>query len=173
MGDDSDHSFIPGSWYIFIERYYVIRRASRGRTKFYETGFQRLHTWMVSVDAALFCAMQNPTDSPPPSARMMRRNQQNLAATTWYKHSYENIRKAWNFQAERGFPTLARIQVLSPMLGFLWTVIGMVQSSYLCRRQETTLKYQLLSDVFIRHLLLQLPDLLSASSVILLTIFLL
>ena len=42
----------------------------------------------------------------------------------------ENVGKLEISKLERGFPTLATITGAEPMLGFLGTVIGMVQSFY-------------------------------------------
>ena len=111
--------------YIFIERYYVIRRASREDINFMNRIKDYIHDG--KVDAAM--ALCKSTDSP--SARMIEKGISRLGRPLQdISTAIENVGKLEISKLERGFPTLATITGAEPMLGFLGTVIGMVQSFY-------------------------------------------
>jgi len=111
--------------YIFIERYYVIRRATREDTNFMNRIKDYIHDG--KVDAAM--ALCKSTDSP--SARMIEKGISRLGRPLQdISTAIENVGKLEISKLERGFPTLATITGAEPMLGFLGTVIGMVQSFY-------------------------------------------
>ncbi len=111
--------------YIFIERYYVIRRASREDINFMNRIKDYIHDG--KIDAAM--ALCKSTDSP--SARMIEKGISRLGRPLQdISTAVENVGKLEISKLERGFPTLATITGAEPMLGFLGTVIGMVQSFY-------------------------------------------
>ena len=111
--------------YIFIERYYVIRRATREDTNFMNRIKDYIHDG--KIDAAM--ALCKSTDSP--SARMIEKGISRLGRPLQdISTAIENVGKLEISKLERGFPTLATITGAEPMLGFLGTVIGMVQSFY-------------------------------------------
>jgi len=111
--------------YIFIERYYVIRRASREDINFMNRIKDYIHDG--KIDAAM--ALCKSTDSP--SARMIEKGISRLGRPLQdISTAIENVGKLEISKLERGFPTLATITGAEPMLGFLGTVIGMVQSFY-------------------------------------------
>jgi biopolymer transport protein ExbB len=109
--------------YIFIERYYVIRRATFEDQNFMNRIKDYIHDG--KIEAAL--ALCRSTDSP--SARMIEKGIRRLGRPLQDIHtSIENVGKMEVAKLEKGFPTLATITGAEPMLGFLGTVIGMVQS---------------------------------------------
>jgi len=111
--------------YIFIERFYVIRRATREDANFMNRIKDYIHDG--KVDAAM--ALCKSTDSP--SARMIEKGISRLGRPLHdISTAIENVGKLEISKLERGFPTLATIAGAEPMLGFLGTVIGMVQSFY-------------------------------------------
>lgn len=111
--------------YIFIERYYVIRKATKEDTNFMNRIKDYIHDG--KIDAAL--ALCKSTDSP--SARMIEKGISRLGRPLQdISTAIENVGKLEISKLERGFPTLATITGAEPMLGFLGTVIGMVQSFY-------------------------------------------
>ena len=111
--------------YIFIERYYVIRKATREDTNFMNRIKDYIHEG--KIDAAV--ALCKSTDSP--SARMVEKGITRLGRPLQdISTSIENVGKLEISKLEKGFPTLATITGAEPMLGFLGTVIGMVQSFY-------------------------------------------
>jgi biopolymer transport protein ExbB len=127
--------------YIFIERYYVIRKATREDTNFMNRIKDYIHDG--KLDAAL--ALCKSTDSP--SARMIEKGISRLGRPLQdITTAIENVGKLEISKLERGFPTLATITGAEPMLGFLGTVIGMVQSFYAMSQAGNNIEVSLLSD---------------------------
>lgn len=127
--------------YIFIERYYVIKRATREDTNFMNRIKDYIHDG--KVDAAL--ALCRSTDSP--SARMIEKGISRLGRPLQdISTAIENVGKLEISKLEKSFPTLATITGAEPMLGFLGTVIGMVQSFYAMAQAGNNIEVSLLSD---------------------------
>jgi biopolymer transport protein ExbB len=127
--------------YIFIERYYVIRSASREDQNFMNRIKDYIHEG--KIDAAL--ALCKSTDSP--SARMIDKGISRLGRPLQdISTAIENVGKLEISKLEKGFPTLATITGAEPMLGFLGTVIGMVQSFYAMSMAGNNIEVSLLSD---------------------------
>jgi len=127
--------------YIFIERYFVIRKAAREDTNFMNRIKDYIHDG--KVDAAM--ALCKSTDSP--SARMIEKGMSRLGRPLQdISTAIENVGKLEISKLERGFPTLATITGAEPMLGFLGTVIGMVQSFYAMSQAGNNIEVSLLSD---------------------------
>jgi biopolymer transport protein ExbB len=111
--------------YIFIERFYVIRKATREDQNFMNRIKDYIHDG--KIEAAL--ALCRSTDSP--SARMVEKGISRLGRPLQdISTAIENVGKLEIAKLEKSFPTLATITGAEPMLGFLGTVIGMVQSFY-------------------------------------------
>ena len=111
--------------YIFIERFYVIRRATREDQNFMNRIKDYIHD--SKIDAAM--GLCRSTDTP--SARMVEKGISRLGRPLQdISTAIENVGKLEISKLEKGFPTLATITGAEPMLGFLGTVIGMVQSFY-------------------------------------------
>ena len=109
--------------YIFIERYFVIKKASKEDENFINRIKDYIHDG--KIEAAL--ALCKSTDSP--SARMVEKGISRLGRPLQDINSaIENVGKLEISKLENGFPTLATITGAEPMLGFLGTVIGMVQA---------------------------------------------
>jgi biopolymer transport protein ExbB len=116
-------SFIAA--YIFIERYYVIRQATKEDVNFMNRIKDYIHEG--KIDSAL--GLCRSTESP--SARMVEKGISRLGRPLQdISTAIENVGKLEISKLEKGFPTLATITGAEPMLGFLGTVIGMVQSFY-------------------------------------------
>jgi len=127
--------------YIFIERYYVIRKASRQDQNFMNRIKDYIHDGRI--DAAL--ALCRSTDSP--SARMIEKGINRLGRPLQdISTAIENAGKLEISKLEKSFPTLATITGAEPMLGFLGTVIGMVQSFYAMAQAGNNIEVSLLSD---------------------------
>ncbi len=127
--------------YIFIERYYVIRKATKEDTNFMNRIRDYIHDGKIDAAAAL-CKS---TDSP--SARMVEKGISRLGRPLQdITTAIENVGKLEISKLERGFPTLATITGAEPMLGFLGTVIGMVQSFYAMSQAGNNIDVSLLSD---------------------------
>ena len=127
--------------YIFIERYYVIKKATKEDTNFMNRIKDYIHDG--KVDAAL--ALCRSTDNP--SARMIEKGISRLGRPLQdISTAIENVGKLEISKLEKGFPTLATITGAEPMLGFLGTVIGMVQSFYAMSQAGNNIEVSLLSD---------------------------
>jgi biopolymer transport protein ExbB len=111
--------------YIFIERFYVIRKATREDQNFMNRIKDYIHDGKIESAMAL-CRS---TDTP--SARMVEKGISRLGRPLQdISTAIENVGKLEISKLEKSFPTLATITGAEPMLGFLGTVIGMVQSFY-------------------------------------------
>ena len=127
--------------YIFIERYYVIRKATREDQNFMNRIKDYIHDG--KIDAAL--ALCRSTDSP--SARMVEKGISRLGRPLQdISTAIENVGKLEISKLEKGFPTLATITGAEPMLGFLGTVIGMVQSFYAMSQAGNNIEVSMMSD---------------------------
>jgi len=127
--------------YIFIERYYVIRKATKEDTNFMNRIKDYIHDG--KIDAAV--ALCRSTDSP--SARMVEKGISRLGRPLQdISTAIENVGKLEISKLEKAFPTLATITGAEPMLGFLGTVIGMVRSFYAMSQAGNNIEVSLLSD---------------------------
>jgi len=127
--------------YIFIERYYVIRKATMQDQNFMNRIKDYIHDGRV--DAAL--ALCRSTDSP--SARMIEKGINRLGRPLQdISTAIENAGKLEISKLEKSFPTLATITGAEPMLGFLGTVIGMVKSFHAMAQAGNNIEVSLLSD---------------------------
>jgi biopolymer transport protein ExbB len=127
--------------YIFIERYYVIRKASQEDQNF----MNRIKDYMHDGKIEAAIALCKSTDSP--SARMIEKGISRLGRPLQdINTAIENVGKLEISKLEKGFPTLATITGAEPMLGFLGTVIGMVQSFYAMSQAGNNINVSLMSD---------------------------
>lgn len=127
--------------YIFIERFYVIKKATQEDQNFMNRIKDYIHDG--KIDAAQ--ALCRSTDSP--SAHMVEKGINRLGRPLQdISTSIENVGKLEISKLEKGFPTLATIVGAEPMLGFLGTVIGMVQSFYAMSQAGNNIEVSLLSD---------------------------
>ena len=111
--------------YIFIERYLVLKKASKVDANF----MNRIKDYMYEgkVDAAMQLCRK--TDSA--QARMVEKGITRLGrpladVTT----AIENVGRLEIHKLEKRFPTLATIAGAAPLVGFFGTVIGMIKSFY-------------------------------------------
>ncbi len=127
--------------YIFIERFYVIRNATKEDNNFMNRIKDYIHDG--KLEAAL--ALCRSTDSP--SARMVEKGITRLGRPLQdISTAIENVGKLEISKLEKGFPTLATITGAEPMLGFLGTVIGMVQSFYAMSQAGNNIEVSMMSD---------------------------
>lgn len=127
--------------YIFIERYYVIRKATKEDQNFMNRIKDYIHDG--KIEAAL--ALCRSTESP--SARMVEKGISRLGRPLQdITTAIENVGKLEIAKLEKSFPTLATISGAEPMLGFLGTVIGMVRSFYAMSQAGNNIEVSLLSD---------------------------
>lgn len=111
--------------YIFIERYLVIKKASKSDANF----MNRIKDYMYEgkVDAAVQLCRK--TSSP--QARMVEKGITRLGRPLAdVTAAIENVGRLEIHKLEKRFPTLATIAGAAPLMGFFGTVIGMVQAFY-------------------------------------------
>jgi biopolymer transport protein ExbB len=126
--------------YIFIERYYVIKKASKEDTNFMNRIKDYIHDG--KVESAL--ALCKSTDSP--SARMIEKGISRLGRPLQdISTAIETVGKLEISKLEKSFPTLATITGAEPMLGFMGTVIGMIKSFYAMAEAGNNIEVSLLS----------------------------
>lgn len=127
--------------YIFIERYYVIRKAAREDQNFMNRIKDYIHDGKIEAAMALCKSIDSP------SARMIEKGINRLGRPLHdISTAIENTGKLEVSKLEKGFPTLATIAGAEPMLGFLGTVIGMVRSFYAMSQAGNNVEVSLLSD---------------------------
>ena len=126
--------------YIFIERYLVIKKASKGDANF----MNRIKDYMYEgkVDAALqLCRKTN-----SPQARMVEKGITRLGRPLAdVTAAIENVGRLEVHKLEKRFPTLATIAGAAPLMGFFGTVIGMVQAFYEMSQAGSSLDISTLS----------------------------
>jgi biopolymer transport protein ExbB len=127
--------------YIFIERFYVIRKASREDQNFMNRIKDYIHEGRIEAAMALCKATSSP------SARMVEKGINRLGRPLQdISTAIENVGKLEISKLEKGFPTLATITGAEPMLGFMGTVIGMIQSFYAMSQAGNNIEVSLLSN---------------------------
>jgi biopolymer transport protein ExbB len=111
--------------YIFIERFIVIRRASKEEHNFMNNIRDFMHDGRV--ESALTLARNN--DSP--IARMIEKGILRLGKPlNDINAAIENVGKLEISKLEKNIAGLATVAGVAPMLGFLGTVMGMVRAFY-------------------------------------------
>ena len=128
--------FLAGGWlmwvllllggvtiFIFVERFVAIQRASRLNINF----MNRIRDFIVEgkiKDAVALCRKEN-----TPIARMIEKGIERLGRPmSDVQNAIENVANLEVSKLENGLPFLATIAGGAPMIGFLGTVIGMVQT---------------------------------------------
>jgi biopolymer transport protein ExbB len=111
--------------YIFIERYIVIRRASKEEPNFMNNIRDFMHDGRI--ESALTLARNNHS----PIARMIEKGILRLGKPlNDINAAIENVGKLEIAKLEKNVAGLATVAGVAPMLGFLGTVMGMVRAFY-------------------------------------------
>lgn len=111
--------------YIFIERYIVIRKASKDAPYFMD----RIREYLADgkKDAAIKVCKQ----TRAPYAAMIEKGIMRIGRPTAdIQSAIENVGNHQVAQMEKGFTMLATISSGAPMIGFLGTVTGMIRAFY-------------------------------------------
>lgn len=126
--------------YIFVERLLTIRKASQTPDEFMD----KIRNMVVSGDingAKLLCA-QNDT----PIAKMIEKGISRVgSAMKNIEVSIENVGKIEIYKLEKNLSFLATISGAAPMLGFLGTVLGMIQAFIAIAQEEGSVSPKILS----------------------------
>ncbi|MDD2324082.1 MAG: MotA/TolQ/ExbB proton channel family protein [Bacteroidales bacterium] len=111
--------------YIFIERYLMIKRASKEDKNFMNNIRDYMH------NGRLEAAMDLCKNTNTPIARMIQKGLSRLGKPlTDINAAIENVGNLEVARLEKNVGTLATVASVSPMIGFLGTVIGMVKAFY-------------------------------------------
>lgn len=111
--------------YIFVERYIVIRKASKDAPYFMD----RIREYLADgkKDAAIRVCKQ----TRAPYAAMIEKGIMRIGRPTAdIQSAIENVGNLQVAQMEKGFTMLATISSGAPMIGFLGTVTGMIRAFY-------------------------------------------
>jgi biopolymer transport protein ExbB len=127
--------------YLFIERLLTINKANKEPEQF----MSKVKELVLKGDiggAKLLCA-QNDT----PVARMIEKGISRIGSPLKnIEASIENVGKLELFKLEQNLPTLATVAGAAPMMGFLGTVIGMVEAFISIAQEEGSVSPKLLSS---------------------------
>jgi len=127
--------------YLFVERYLTINKANQDPDPF----INKIKSLVQKGDingAKMLCAQ---TDSP--IARMIEKGVTRIGSPLKnIEASIENIAKIELFKLEKNLPTLATISGAAPMMGFLGTVMGMVEAFISISQEEGSVSPKLLSS---------------------------
>lgn len=127
--------------YLFIERLLTINKANQDPGAF--MGKVKELVLRGDVNGARVMCAQN--DSPV--ARMIEKGISRIGSPLkTIEASIENVAKIEIFKLEKNLPTLATIAGAAPMMGFLGTVIGMVQAFIAISQEEGSVSPKLLSS---------------------------
>ncbi|MFO7791159.1 MAG: MotA/TolQ/ExbB proton channel family protein [Bacteroidota bacterium] len=127
--------------YIFVDKYMAIKKASKDDEQFMnniKTNIQK-----GNVDAALTtCSTTN-----SPLARMLEKGVKRIGRPlNDINAAVENVGKQEIARLEKGLPVLASIAGGAPMIGFLGTVMGMIQAFFDMANAGNNIDVQLLSN---------------------------
>ena len=127
--------------YIFVERVRTIKAASQTPDQFMTQIRQQVERG--DVDGARLTCQQH--DSPV--ARMIEKGVARIGSPLKnIEVSIENVGKIEIFKLEKNLSLLATISGAAPMLGFLGTVIGMIQAFISIAQEEGSVSPKLLSE---------------------------
>ena len=127
--------------YLFFERLMIINKANQNPDPF----MNRVKDLVVRGDitgAKMLCAQQ---DSPV--SRMIQKGLSRIGSPLKnIEASIENVGKLEIFKLEKNLSSIATIAGAAPMMGFLGTVIGMVEAFIAIAQEEGSVSPKLLSS---------------------------
>jgi biopolymer transport protein ExbB len=127
--------------YLFVERLLVINKANESPEQF--MGKVREYVLRGEINSARMLCAQNDT----PVARMIEKGLSRIGSHLRdIEASIENVGKLEIFKLEKNLSVMATIAGAAPMIGFLGTVIGMVQAFIAISQEEGSVSPKLLAD---------------------------
>ncbi len=127
--------------YIFIERYFVIRRLSKENINFMDKIKDFIHDGKIESAQTLCQSIDTPI------ARMIEKGIQRIGRPlNDINAAIENIGRLEIYKLEKGLPTLATVAGAAPMIGFLGTVMGMIIAFYDMSNAGSNINVALLSN---------------------------
>jgi len=126
--------------YIFVERYMAIRKASKYDTNFMNRIREYIHEG--KIETALNLCRQSDT----PIARMIEKGIERIGRPlNDVNTAIENVGNLEIAKLEKNLPLLATVSGGAPMIGFLGTVVGMIDAFYKMSAAGNNLNIGLLS----------------------------
>ena len=111
--------------YIFFERFFAIKKAGK-----FDSGLlEKVKAYITTgkIDAAIALCQSNPN----PASRMIEKGIRRIGRPlNDVSAAIENVGNLESSKLEKGLPTLASVAGGAPMIGFLGTVMGMIQAFY-------------------------------------------
>jgi biopolymer transport protein ExbB len=127
--------------YIFLERYFAIRKATKEDSNFMNRIRDYIHEG--KIDSALALCQSKDT----PVSRMISKGVKRIGRPLNDVHAaIENIGNLEVSKLEKNLPTLATVAGAAPMIGFLGTVMGMIQAFYDMSNAGNNIDVSLLSS---------------------------
>ena len=127
--------------YLFVERLMIINKANQDPEEFMAR--VKEHVVKGDVNGAKYLCAQNDT----PVARMIEKGISRIGSPLKnIEASIENVGKLEVFKLEKNLSALATIAGAAPMMGFLGTVIGMVEAFIAISNEEGSVSPKLLSS---------------------------
>ncbi len=111
--------------YIFFDRYFAIKKAGKFDTSLLEK--IKVYITNGKIDEAIILCRSNSN----PASRMLEKGISRIGRPlTDVSAAVENVGNLEISKLEKGLPVLASVAGGAPMLGFLGTVMGMIQAFY-------------------------------------------
>lgn len=127
--------------WIFFERFHAIRRASKKDDNFMNRIKDYIHEG--KIDSALSLCETNDT----PVSRMISKGVKRIGRPlNDVNAAIENIGNLEVSKLEKNLPTLATVAGAAPMIGFLGTVMGMIQAFYAMANAGNNIDVSLLAN---------------------------
>ncbi|MCT4613992.1 MAG: MotA/TolQ/ExbB proton channel family protein [Marinifilaceae bacterium] len=127
--------------YIFFERFYAIRQASIEDTNFMDRIKDYIQNRQIS-SAIELCETTN-----TPVSRMIKTGITRIGRPLGdVNEAIQNIGNLEVSKLEKNLPTLATVSGAAPMIGFLGTVMGMIQAFYDMANAGNNIEISLLSN---------------------------
>lgn len=127
--------------YIFIERYFAIKSASKTDVNFMNRIKDYIHD--DKIDSALTLCQSTDT----PVARMIEKGIQRIGRPlNDINSAIETVGNLEITRLEKGLPALATVSGAAPMIGFLGTVMGMIRAFYDMSNAGNNIDVSLLSN---------------------------
>lgn len=126
--------------YIFVERWLAIKNASKVDVNFMNNIKDNIHDGKIK--SALHLCQRNNS----PVARMIEKGVERIGRPlSDIQATVENVGSLEVARMEKGMPILASIAGGAPMIGFLGTVIGMIQAFYEMSQAGNKIEISMLS----------------------------
>ncbi len=127
--------------YIFFERYFAIKNASRKDMNFMNKIKDFIHDGKIESAITLCISTESPV------ARMIEKGIKRIGRPlNDINAAVENVGKQEISKLEKGLPTLATTAGGAPMIGFLGTVMGMIKAFYKMANAGSNIDVSILSE---------------------------